>query len=140
VDEALSNIEFLPTVMRLLDVPLRHKVDGRDASSLFMGKTDSDWEDISFIRSTGRAGKPGNAWISAVTQRYKLVYSTNEEPWLIDLKDDPNELTNVFGQADLQKQARWMTEKLSAYGKTHNDEYVRNPRIRSWMDQVLKAD
>ncbi len=140
VDEALSNIEFLPTVMRLLDVPLRHKVDGRDASSLFMGKTDSDWEDISFIRSTGRADKPGNAWISAVTQRYKLVYSTNEEPWLIDLKDDPNELTNVFGQADLQKQARWMTEKLSAYGKTHNDEYVRNPRIRSWMDQVLKAN
>ena len=95
---------------------------------------------ITFIRSTGRLGRAGNAWLSAVTRRYKLVYSSNEEPWLIDLKDDPNELTNLYGQAKHRQQIRWMTERLSAYGKAHNDEYVELPRVRSWMQQVLKAD
>jgi arylsulfatase A-like enzyme len=137
VHEALSNIDFLPTVMSLLDVPLKQKVDGRDASALFMGKSDKGWEDIAIIRSTGQPGKPGNAWISAVTKRYKLVYSTNEEPWLIDLKSDPNEVSNLYGQAKLKEISRWMTEKLVAYGKEHKDEYVEIPRIRTWMNQTL---
>jgi arylsulfatase A-like enzyme len=140
IDKALSNIDFLPTVMQLLDVPLEHKVDGRDATQLFTGKPTDDWEDISIIRSAGKPGQAGNAWLSAVTQQYKLVYSSNEVPWLIDVKNDPNELTNLFGQASLKPQTRWMTENLSAYGKTHDDDYVRNPRIRSWMGQVLKGE
>jgi arylsulfatase A-like enzyme len=140
IDQALSNIDFLPTVIQLLDVPLEHKVDGRSAAALFTGKPADDWEDISIIRSAGKPGQAGNAWLSAVTQQYKLVYSSNEVPWLIDVTNDPNELTNLFGQASLKQQTRWMTEKLSAYGRAHNDDYVRRPRIRSWMDQVLKAD
>ncbi len=140
VDAALSNVDFLPTVMNLLEVPLEHKVDGRDATALFAGKSDGDWDDVAIIRSTGQPGRAGNAWISAITRQFKLVYSSNEEPWLIDLKHDPNELTNLFGQAAHKQQARSMTEKLRAYGKAHNDPYVEIPRIRSWMDQAAKAD
>lgn len=138
VHPALSNVDFLPTVMSLLDVPYKENVDGRNAAGLFTG-AQTEWEDIAFVRSTGRPGQPGNAWLSAITQRYKLVYSSNEEPWLIDLKEDPNELTNLFGQARHKEKVRWMTQKLFGYGNAHDDEYVRIPRIRSWMDQVLKG-
>ena len=140
VDAALSNVDFLPTVMKLLEVPLEHKVDGRDATALFTGKSNGDWDDVAIIRSTGQPGRAGNAWISAITRQFKLVYSSNEEPWLIDLENDPNELTNLFGQGAHKQQARSMTEKLRAYGKAHNDPYVEIPRIRSWMDQVVRAD
>jgi arylsulfatase A-like enzyme len=138
VNAALSNVDFLPTVMNLMGVPVEHKVDGRDATVLFTGRPADDWEDIAIIRSTGQPGRPGNAWLSAVTQQYKLVYSTNEEPWLIDLKADPDEVTNVFGQREHKQITHWLTEQLAAYGKAHDDEYVGIPRIRSWMDQVLK--
>jgi arylsulfatase A-like enzyme len=138
VDEALSNVDFLPTTMKLLDVSYDGKVDGRDAASLFRGE-ESKWEDIAFIRSTGRSGSDGAAWISAITEDLKLVYSTNEEPWLIDLKSDPNELTNLFGEAELQEKIRWMTEKLAEYGKAHDDPHVSHARIRTWMDQALRA-
>jgi arylsulfatase A-like enzyme len=138
VSEALSNVDFLPTAMRLLDVSHDRKVDGRDASQLFLGKA-SDWEDITFVRSTGQPGKPGAVWISAITEDLKLVYSSIEEPWLIDRKSDPNELTNLFGEADHQAKVRWMTLKLGEYGKAHKDDYVKHPRIRSWMDQVQKS-
>jgi arylsulfatase A-like enzyme len=138
VDEALSNVDFLPTAMSLLGVSHERKVDGRDASSLFLSEK-SDWDDIAFIRSTGRPGSDGAAWISAITEDLKLVYSTNEEPWLIDLRSDPNELTNLFGEAKHQEMIRWMTGKLAEYGKAHDDPYVSHARIRTWMDQALKA-
>lgn len=137
VNEALSNIDFLPTVMSLLNVPLKTKVDGRDATALFTGKRKPDWEDIAIIRSTGNPNRVGDTWLSAVSQRYKLVYSTNEEPWLIDLQTDPNEVTNLYGKAELKETAKWMTEKLSVYGKEHNDAYVEIPRIKTWMNQTL---
>lgn len=138
VNAALGTVDFLPTVMSLLDVPVPHKTDGRNAAALFTSGSIDNWEDIAFIRSTGQPGRSGTAWISAITEQFKLVYSTNEEPWLIDLKNDPNELTNLFGQPDHRKQTRWMTERLLAYGKSHNDDYVQIPRVRSWIDQVLK--
>jgi arylsulfatase A-like enzyme len=139
VNAALGTVDFLPTIMSLLEVPVPHEVDGRNASTLFTKEPTADWEDIAFIRSTGQPGKPGAAWISAITEQFKLVYSSNEEPWLIDLKNDPNELTNLFGQPTNRKRTRWMTERLVAYGKAHDDEYLSIPRVRSWIDQVLSA-
>tara|TARA_R110002072_G_scaffold302710_2_gene487611 strand:+ start:117226 stop:118689 length:1464 start_codon:yes stop_codon:yes gene_type:complete len=138
VNAALGTVDFLPTVLSLMDSPVPHKVDGRNAAALFTEASVKDWEDIAFVRSTGRPGRSGDAWISAITEQFKLVYSTNEEPWLIDLKNDPNELTNLFGQPAHKEKSRWMTERLLAYGQANDDEYLSHPRIRSWIDQVLK--
>lgn len=139
VHEALSNVDFLPTAMTLLGVNYDGQVDGRDASTLFRGG-ESEWEDITIIRSTGQPdGANSAAWISAITRDLKLVYSTNEEPWLIDLKTDPNELTNRLGEARHREKIRWMTSRLAEYGRTHDDPYVSHPRIRTWMAQALKA-
>ena len=140
VNSALGTVDFLPTVLGLMDTPVPHKVDGRNASELFTKESSGDWEDIAFIRSTSQPGRSGTAWISAITERFKLVYSSNEEPWLIDLKNDPNELTNLFGQSVHKDQTRWMTDRLVAYGKTHDDEYLSIPRVKSWIDQVLKTN
>ena len=137
VDEALSNVDFLPTVMKLLDVKFDHSVDGRDASPLFT-VADSDWDDFAVIRSTGQPGRAGNAWISVVTAQYKLVYSTNEDPWLIDLENDPNELRNLFPEPQHKPLIKRLSQRLVAYGKQHNDPYVTYPRIRPWLAQVTR--
>jgi arylsulfatase A-like enzyme len=132
VEEALTCVDFLPTIMSLLEVPCDLVVDGRDASPLFTGK-DVAWDDVAFVRST-----PGAPWLSVLTSRYKLVYSTNDQPWLIDLREDPNELTNLIGKPEHTELVRRLTERLLAYGETHDDEYVEHPRMRAWIDQVLQ--
>lgn len=136
VDQAMTNVDFLPTVLSLMEVPLPTKFDGRNAVPVFNEETAESWEDIAFVRSAGRPGTP-NAWLAAVTGRYKLVLSTADVPWLIDVDEDPNELTNLYGQPKLREQARWMTERLAEYGKQHKDEYIQLPRIKSWIDQTL---
>lgn len=132
VPQALGCVDFMPTVLSLMEVSVPHKVDGRDASVLFTGEA-KDWDDIAFVRST-----PGSNWLSAITARWKLVYSINEEPWLIDVKNDPNELINLAGRSEHTDIMKKLTKKLLAYGKDYNDPYIDNPRIESWMQQVLK--
>ena len=132
VPQALGCVDFLPTVLSLMDVNVPHKVDGRDASGLFTGDG-KEWDDIAFVRST-----PGSNWLSAITARWKLVYSINEEPWLIDVKNDPNELTNLAGRSEYVNVMKELTTELLAYGKEYNDPYIDNPRIQSWINQVLE--
>lgn len=128
VNEALTCIDFLPTLMNWLEAPLgEHDVDGRDASALFAGN-ETEWKDIAFIRST-----PGSPWLCAVTSQYKLVYSENDRPWLIDTVSDPNELTNLIEEPKHRARIAEMTKALSEYAVAHQDVHARSPGIREAM-------
>ena len=132
-EEALSCVDFLPTTMKLMGVEVKHDVDGRDASALLAGETEA-WEDIAFLRST--AGK--TPWLCAVSKRYKLVYSAADQPWLIDMREDPSELTNRFTNADHRDTVREMTQKLMAYAKAQQDDHARVPKIQTDVAAALK--
>jgi len=132
VDEALSCVDFMPTVMNLMDAKHAQKVDGRDATALFT-KSKSDWNDVAFIRSTS-AGKP---WLCAVSDRYKLVYSDMGDPWLFDLEKDPDEMTNLFNEPGSKKVVTTMTIQLRNYSKLQKDPYADLSEIKSAMDAVL---
>ena len=132
VKEALGTVDFFPTALKLLDVPYDKKVDGRDASLLLAGIEEESWNDISFLRST-----PGQPWLCAVSARYKLVYSALDDPWLIDIQQDPGELTNLFGTPGLQDVARSMTRQLIEYAHEHQDEHARVPGIQAAMMKTV---
>ena len=135
VDEALTCIDFLPTAMSLLNVDVPHEVDGRNAVSLFTGDANAAkaWKDLAIVRSTsGRT-----SWISVISKRYKLVFSSVEEPWLIDLQNDPQEVTNLFGKPEHTRMVRDMTMWLQQYAVEHNDPYVRKPKIREHIQRIL---
>ena len=132
VNQALSCVDFVPTLFALTGDKLPMGVEGRDASALFRG-TKNQWEDIAFIRSTST----GIPWIAAITDRYKIVYSGLGDPWLFDLKTDPDELHNAFTQPKAQRIIKRLTSKLAAYTKHHNDPYGDNARIKADMARVL---
>ena len=132
VNQALSCVDFVPTLFALTGDKLPKGVDGRDASALFRGSK-NQWEDIAFIRSTS-TGKP---WLAAITDRYKIIYSALDDPWLFDLKTDPDELHNAFTKPNAQRIVKRLTAKLAAYTKHHNDPYGNNARIKADMARVL---
>jgi len=132
VNEAIGTVDFFPTVLKLLDVPYDKKVDGRDTSLLLAGIEEETWNDISFLRST-----PGQPWLCAVSGRYRLVYSVQDDPWLIDIQQDPGELTNLFSKPGLQDVARSMTRQLVQYAREHQDEHARVPRIQAAMRKTI---
>ncbi|MEK6236981.1 MAG: sulfatase [Planctomycetales bacterium] len=132
IAEALSCVDFLPTATSLLKIDHDQPVDGRDASKLFQGEAE-DWDDLAFLRST-----PNSPWVCAVSKKYKLVYSASDEPWLIDLQADPNEVTNEFGLEKHKQRIKQMTTRLYEYCRLHQDEHARVPRIHQEINAVLK--
>jgi arylsulfatase A-like enzyme len=129
IHEALSCVDFLPTILALMDVPTAGQEEGRDASSLFTtGKAPDDWEDVAFFRSTGTSDK---GWLAAVTRRYKIVYSAQDDPWLFDLERDPDELTNHYRDRTYGAVVRSLAQHLLEYGQRFQDERVRTPAIQT---------
>ena len=69
----------------------------------------------------------------AVTKRYKLVFSANDEPWLVDVKKNPDETINLFGDPKHSETVRALTASLLEYTKMHDDVFAREPKIRATM-------
>jgi len=128
IREAMSCVDFKPTILALMGIELLGPAEGRDCSQLFVdGKAPAGWKDIAFMRGTGQEA----GWVAAVTRRYKLVYSTQDDPWLFDLDEDPDELTNFYTSDRCRSTVRLFSTELRDYGKKYNDPRVANARIQA---------
>jgi len=130
VNQALSCVDFLPTILGLMGVQTAGKEEGRDTSALFAGKAPDNWDDIAFFRSTSGA-EPTDGWLAAVTSRHKIVFSSRDEPWLFDLETEPDEVTNFLRNPAYRETVRSMSKALIAYCKKHRDPYGELPRIKA---------
>lgn len=127
INESLGCHDFLPTVLKLMNVPTTGQEEGRDASALFTtGKAPADWKDITFFRGAG--GKK-SGWLAAVSDRYKIIYSIESDPWLFDLKIDPDEMVNQFNNPEYREIIRKMSAELITYGNQYNDPRAKNPKV-----------
>ncbi len=134
INAALGCVDFLPTILKLMDCPTAGLEQGRDASELFTaGKTPAEWTDTVFIRSTSS----GSHWVGVVSDRYKLIYSPVDDPWLFDLQQDPDELINSFSDPQYRETVRELSQALAAYGKTYSDPYVKDAKVRSDLKWAL---
>ena len=137
IDQALSCVDFLPTVLALMDVETAGREQGRDASGLFVGEDTADWHDVAFIRGTSRdVNKSG--WVAVVTDDYKLVYSPHDRPWLFDLKKDPDELTNLFSRTEYQDVVKRLTGELIDYCKQYGDPAGEDPKMKPEMAAAVQ--
>ncbi|MGY8671611.1 MAG: sulfatase-like hydrolase/transferase [Verrucomicrobiia bacterium] len=124
INQSLSCVNFLPTVLDLMGQKTAGLEQGRNAASLFRG-TSKNWNDVSFIRSTA-----GNQlWLMAASDDLKLVFASQGKPWLFDLKTDPDELNNQIENPKHRDQVRRLSRQLLAYAKKFEDPYVEVPRI-----------
>ena len=135
VDIALSCVDFFPTILKLMNVEATVETAGRDASAWLQGKKPEDWEDVAFLRST----RSNPLWLCAVSDQYKLVYSSYDRPWLFDLSEDPNELNNRFNDPAYAKVKVELSKALKNYGETFDDSYLNNSRIRYYLLQNSKS-
>jgi arylsulfatase A-like enzyme len=137
IDEALDCTDFLPTILALMDCKTAGKEEGRDASVLFTaGKAPDDWQDIAFLRGTGEVA----GWVAAVSDRYKLIYSTHDDPWLFDLEQDPDELKNGFSDPANREVVRAMSKALAAYGKRVDDPRVAVEKVRGDLTWAIEGE
>jgi len=131
VRQAIGCVDFSPTILRLMGMDAPGKTEGRDASALLTGKTPDSWKDVVFMRGASASSRSPGKWLAAVTQRYKLIVSPIEKPWLFDLRKDPDEVSNYFADPACREVLRQLAKALLAYGKRHNDPDVQEPCMKA---------
>ena len=139
VDQVVNTVDFLPTFMALMGVDTAGREDGRDLSGLLRGgDPPKEADDITFMRSTGKVGGT-EGWIAAVTPRHKLVLSSRDPAWLLDLEKDPDELVNFAQRPSHRATARRLARALAAYGERHEDPYLTHDHTRRTLEQLLET-
>lgn len=136
VHEAMTCVDFKPTILGLMGVASPQGDAGRDCSTLLVeGSPPAGWNDIAFMRGTGQE----QGWVAALTRRYKLVYSTRDDPWLFDLEKDPDELANCFGENAYRDTVRTLSKRLHEYGRTAKDPRMANIRIQADLKRAIEG-
>ena len=107
INTAYTNVDFAPTILKLMEVKTDAKFHGLDTSDDFTNNK----KEVNSDRITYFA-KSGGWWVSAVNDRYKLVLDKKEKPYLFDLEKDPDELINFYNDKDYADIAKMMQTEL----------------------------
>jgi uncharacterized sulfatase len=126
IHTAYTTVDFFPTLMGLMGIkkglPAFH---GLDASGDFTSSAKELSKDrIVYIRHSGEA------WVAAFDQRYKLILSVADKPWLFDLEKDPDELTNQYGREGYDEVTKRLQNELLSQMKKYKEPALAGGKLR----------
>jgi uncharacterized sulfatase len=109
VHTAYTTADFAPTILGLMGADTQgQEFHGQDRSREFIDTAAENREDrIIYITNAG------GRWVAAASDRYKLVLSHLDSPWLFDLERDPDELVNYFNNPEYGEIRHRMIKELN---------------------------
>jgi arylsulfatase A-like enzyme len=129
-------VDFAPSILSIMGISSKGSMQGTDISRGMIEKAYADeMPDVAFIRSTGTA--QDGRWIGAVNHRYKLILSAEDNPWLLDLEKDPNELINYIDQEETKSVVKELASSLMDYAGRYEDPFLDQTKMREDLNQLL---
>jgi arylsulfatase A-like enzyme len=130
--QPVGSVDITPTVLGLAEVKAQAEFEGRDLSERLQSPAAGAAE-ITFLRNAGTSA----GWLAAVDDRYKLIVSVGDKPWLLDAESDPDELLNFFGRPGTADVTERLAKALLAYTKETNDPYAAHQKIAESIKTCL---
>ena len=129
-DLLVSNYDFLPSLLSHLGLgakmPAQPKSPGRDFSAVLRGVT-PPWENVIFYEMERTRAVHTDDW--------KYVARFPDGPFeLYDLKQDPMERFNLFGQPGMEEKRQALGKRLDTFFATYAD-----PQYNIWQGGRSKA-
>jgi uncharacterized sulfatase len=119
--------DFTPTILGLMNINHSdYSFHGMDASNDFTSQEKKVRNDR-IVYLTNALSK----WVAAVNNRYKLVLSPVDKPWLFDLEKDPDEMTNYYNNPEYKEIAKEFTNELYRQMEQYNEALLREDIIKS---------
>jgi len=122
--DIVLNLDFAETFLDYAGAPVPTDMQGRSLRPLFQGRTPGDWRTSMYYHYYEFPAEHSvKRHYGVRTERYKLIHFYNDiDEWeLYDLKNDPEEMQNVYDdpkQADIVKE---LTAELKRLRIRYND-------------------
>lgn len=134
----LNTPDIMPTLLRLMDLPVPRTVEGMDLSALALGGRCRE-PAFAFMQGTGHTfqWKDGYEWRAVRDQRYTYArYRADGSELLFDNLNDPKQTRNLVDEPEvapvLAKKRKQMTDKM----KELNDNFAPCSWYRDqWVDE-----
>jgi arylsulfatase A-like enzyme len=137
VENAISTVDFAPTILEIMGINHSAEMHGTDYSKVTTDPSaTAEIPDVAFLRSTGTE-KDGR-WVGVCTSRYKLILSAYDDPWLLDLEEDPDELINFIDEKGNETLVKELAAKLKEYGTQFQDPYLQNSKMSDDLTTLLQ--
>jgi len=108
LSKAYTVADFAPTILDLMGINYMDTgFDGENVSADFLNDTPPEDPDR-IVYITNAASR----WVAAVNNRYKLVLSPSDRPYLFDLETDPHEIVNFYNHPDYEDIADTLKSEL----------------------------
>jgi arylsulfatase A-like enzyme len=126
VHTAYTTADFSPTVLGLMGVDTDgQKFHGIDCSNEFLSdEPESRGDRIIYITNAG------GRWVAAASDRYKLVLSHLDSPWLFDMEKDPDELVNCWDNPEYGQVRERLLSELNRQMKAFNEPALEKGNLR----------
>ncbi len=124
VTEMVQNIDYAPTFMELAGVEIPKDIQGVSLVPLLKGEHPKNWRDALYYHYHEYPAEHKVKRHYGVSDgRYKLIHFYNDiDVWeLYDLKKDPSEMNNIYGQPGTEKITKQMFKKLNKLQVQYND-------------------
>ena len=133
IDEMVQNIDYAPTFLDLAGAPIPTDIQGVSLLPLLKGKaaTKADkkavkqWRDAIYYHYYEYPAEHAvRRHYGIRTDRYKLIhfYGHDIDAWeLFDLKTDPHELHNLYGQPSMEAVQKQLHQRLEALQIQYDD-------------------
>ncbi len=126
VHQVMSTVDFKPTILGLTGLKGKQKDEGTDCSQILItGKPIEGFKNIAFCRGPAMRRDDMFTFVSAVTDRYKLICSPkSSKVTLLDREKDPDELIDFANDPAYADIIQNLLGELIEYGKNSNDPRV----------------
>jgi len=137
-ENLVQNIDFAPTVLEVAGVAVPEDMQGLSLVPLFDGNT-ANWRDALYYHYFEYPGiHMVKRHYGVRTDRYKLIrFYYDTEAWeLYDLKEDPQELNNVYGNPDYKTVQDSMRRRLEELRVQYQD--ASDSLNNDWIQKDIK--
>lgn len=136
-DACISSVDFMPTMLGLLGLPIPARVEGTNLAHLAAGQTGPEPE-YAFLQNTGAcaAWQDGFEWRAVRDKQYTYAkYRVDGKELLFDNTSDPYQMTNLAQNASYQGKLNELRGKMYAKMDSISDTFAVSSYYRdNWTD------
>ena len=137
--QMVQNLDYAQTFLEMAGAEIPSNMQGRSLVPILKNGKADDWRDSIYYHYYEYPSVhmiPRHYGIR--TERYKLIhfYQFGNEWEMYDLKEDPDELTNIYGKADKKSLQKDLKEQLVAIRKFYDDNTDVSEKPEEWKNKV----